>query len=382
MSEFILIKDALRLYYGDKYTLNDHDIYKKIKLKGCCEIIPYNLNDDLQSLYFFGNCDVVDLENNTIDKKYFYDNCMRIDKEFRQKIEDVYFEDDEYSWYDTYCNSRHYLDNMFDKFVMIHCSNNIDMLCKTCDADRINVYSLIDDNIFVSKGYKISDISDDFRYNYTGIDKEYEMIIWKSKQHKKKISAIFDNYKDLESGAQLELFCNTKNQSLIDYATKNMNLLTEKHDTNMKLIKKDIYCKKYIRANDECAICYENIATRKNAFLLKCGHSFHFSCLATNQHYSDDDYCGKCPMCRDEYVISFLHKNISLVWLDDDDKYMDMIDNFWINFNLIVPKLCTEADTKHYIGMNKNCEYCTDYVNYGDIDECGRSCNHLIWQDC
>lgn len=192
---------------------------------------------------------------------------------------------------------------------------------------------------------------------------------------------IFCNYEHLKNDVRSELCCNIENQLLIDNVNKIMNLSTEIHNTNMKSIKKDFSCKKYIRANDECAICYETIATRKNAFLLECGHSFHFSCLVTNQHYSDNNYCGKCPMCRHEYILGFLHKNISLKCIDDE-KYMDMIDNFWMNIKLIAPKICTEGNTKHYKGMNKNCEYCIEYAEHGDVNDHGCSCNHLIWKDC
>jgi hypothetical protein len=77
MEEVISIRDALRLYYGKYYVLNDYDIYCRIKSKGCYEIIPaLKTPNDLQSLYLLGNSNVVDLNNNTIDKIYFYENCM------------------------------------------------------------------------------------------------------------------------------------------------------------------------------------------------------------------------------------------------------------------------------------------------------------------
>jgi len=323
MEEVISIRDALRLYYGKYYVLNDYNIYCRIKSKGCHEIVPaLGTCDDLQSLYLLGNSDVVDLDKNTINKMYFYEKCMIVDANCRPKIKTIRLDDDENTIaYDSWVNNdifKKYMTN----YMMIYCLNGVGLLFEFCDKIKINTYALIDDNIFVDMNSKLSDISDGYIYD--------------------------------------------------------SNIAHEKDVDNLKVLKKKDFCiKKYLISGDECPICYENIMTRKDAFILQCGHAFHFSCLEKNKNYSDDNYCGKCPMCRFEYNLRYGHKDSSFRYFIADDyiepNYIDMLTDFWNMNDVIVPKLCLESNTKHYIGMKDNCEYCEDYRLNGNKE------NHMFW---
>jgi hypothetical protein len=245
----------------------------------------------------------------------FDDNC-------KPKIKAVKLDDDENTIaYDSWINNDIFKKYMTD-YMMIHCSNGIGLLFEFCNKIKINTYALIDDNIFVDKNRKLSDISDGYMYD--------------------------------------------------------SNIAHEKNANNLKILKnKDFYVKKYLIFGEECAICYENIITRKDAYILQCGHGFHYSCLEKNKNYSDDNYCGKCPMCRHEYNLRYCHKNSTIMHLGADEyiepNYIDMLDDFWSINNVIVPKLCLESNTKHFIGMNDDCEYCEEYRLNGDKE------NHMFW---
>lgn len=89
--DMINIETALKKYYGNKYDKNCYDIYLKMKKYGCYAIIPSN---EFYHVQFTGNSNVVDLENNMIDKKYFEENCMMFRNKFRCKIKNIYFDDE------------------------------------------------------------------------------------------------------------------------------------------------------------------------------------------------------------------------------------------------------------------------------------------------
>ena len=55
-----------------------------------------------------------------------------------------------------------------------------------------------------------------------------------------------------------------------------------------------IYGKK-LHKEEKCPVCLGGLDMSKNFVVTKCGHSFHFDCLAEVMKTSN-----KCPMCREE----------------------------------------------------------------------------------
>lgn len=54
----------------------------------------------------------------------------------------------------------------------------------------------------------------------------------------------------------------------------------------------------YIVPGQECPVCFEAISTKKNAYLLPCGHGFHRTCMLEITRHAG--YCKpiSCPLCR------------------------------------------------------------------------------------
>jgi hypothetical protein len=122
--------------------------------------------------------------------------------------------------------------------------------------------------------------------------------------------------------------------------------------------------KTYIKINEECCICLEIINNKNNAHITECGHSYHKKCLFDlfeNKWLTlrRTPCVLKCPICR---------KNIKEPEFDrymfDGGNYLDKLENFWIVRDYTIPKLCLR-NKNHFIGMEKNCEQCTEYRNTG-----------------
>lgn len=136
-----------------------------------------------------------------------------------------------------------------------------------------------------------------------------------------------------------------------------------------KTIKENLLHKNYIKIGEKCSICYEEIFHKKNAFLTKCGHAFHFSCIQTyeNVHYGIDSMNDNCPICR-----QYTQKDNQLKYVYFESKNgLDCLEDFWNNINNSIPKKCCFYFEKgipqniHNVGFEKNCSKCNEYRQFG-----------------
>lgn len=126
-----------------------------------------------------------------------------------------------------------------------------------------------------------------------------------------------------------------------------------------------LHVKCYIRQGEECPICLENIMLKKDAFLTGCGHAFHRHCLLKmfeNKWNQKLFSALKCPMCRCGLGFpTLLERYIS------SENHLDELENFWLTKDFQMPHYCTNIKEYcvHYLGMNKACYKCKDYVENG-----------------
>jgi len=125
-------------------------------------------------------------------------------------------------------------------------------------------------------------------------------------------------------------------------------------------VKDNLQIKHYIKIGEECPICYEKILHKSNAYLTKCGHSYHYSCI---QHYYDKDYNNiySCPLCRQKSASN----DIKSVYYNSNN-ILDRLEDFWNNIDKTIPEKCYNYIDKkkiniHNLGMNKHCIECIKY---------------------
>ena len=78
----------------------------------------------------------------------------------------------------------------------------------------------------------------------------------------------------------------------------------------------------------ECGICLQKFTKdppNKLLSTLYCGHTFHFDCIASNEHHNQTSrnniLCNcKCPMCRQKYYI-WIHKYTYQNYSDDNQPH-------------------------------------------------------------
>ena len=130
----------------------------------------------------------------------------------------------------------------------------------------------------------------------------------------------------------------------------------------------DVKIKCYIKPGEECPICYEEIMTKSSAFITNCGHPFHKKCLSK---YIESKWLSistaRCPMCRcslgdpdfiQRYRASYFFYNYK------NDNELDKLEDFWISKDYRLPSFCSNR-YDHYLGCNKYCLLCKNYVETG-----------------
>ena len=120
----------------------------------------------------------------------------------------------------------------------------------------------------------------------------------------------------------------------------------------------------YIKPGEECPICFDQIMSKKDAYLTNCGHSFHRSCLfKTYESKYNKKPCANfhCPMCRARlghfmfYTKYNIKKEMSL---------LDYLENFWLTKDYEIPIYCSNK-YNHYLGMNQHCKKCKLFCKKG-----------------
>lgn len=124
----------------------------------------------------------------------------------------------------------------------------------------------------------------------------------------------------------------------------------------------NLQVKHYIKIGETCPICYDEINTRKNAFLTDCGHSFHFHCIIQYDYKNSFDKDGiSCPICRQDMGI---YDNIKDKYLKYNiNNSFDNLEDFEMNIKNKLPKVCFDFHRlkfkNHFQRMDYfNCYYC------------------------
>jgi len=135
----------------------------------------------------------------------------------------------------------------------------------------------------------------------------------------------------------------------------------------------DFKIKCYIKAGEECPICYEEIMTKTTAFITNCGHSFHKKCLfkyiETKWLSSSYTSPARCPMCRcslghPEFIKRYRSSYFSFNYKNDNG--LDKLEDFWISKDYTLPSFCSNS-YDHYLGTDKKCFICESYREKGDL---------------
>jgi len=127
-------------------------------------------------------------------------------------------------------------------------------------------------------------------------------------------------------------------------------------------VKCKLKVKCYIKFGEECPICLENIIHKKNAYLTGCGHAYHRLCLfkVFETKWKNKPYSTlRCSLCRCALGFPELFERYAF-----GDNGLDNLENFWLVKDYIIGNFC--GASKHYIGMNKNCNRCLIYRNTGE----------------
>lgn len=94
--EKIKIKDALKIYYGDKYDENDYNIFLKTKKFNNISLFPH-FDIIYKQVCFIGNeympIEIINIKNEEINLNYFVNSILQIDYAIRLKINNLYILD-------------------------------------------------------------------------------------------------------------------------------------------------------------------------------------------------------------------------------------------------------------------------------------------------
>jgi hypothetical protein len=125
-------------------------------------------------------------------------------------------------------------------------------------------------------------------------------------------------------------------------------------------MKPKLNIKMYIKPNDICPICYENIIRKSDSYLSICGHGFHKKCIFKAyeaKQLSKKCSVFKCPCCRTSLGTDIEEINERYDLFNDKANGLDILESFWIKKDYMMPLICN----KHYLGMDKNCIKCKKY---------------------
>ena len=113
--------------------------------------------------------------------------------------------------------------------------------------------------------------------------------------------------------------------------------------------------KLYIKIMDECPICLESIASKKNAYLTNCGHAFHKTCI---HELVFNNVNASCPVCRNIHGIGPVN-----LFSDDYHRYKNKNDDYEFYGEFKYPRYCTEC-WKIEGSNNNNCLICNQCNNF------------------
>lgn len=127
----------------------------------------------------------------------------------------------------------------------------------------------------------------------------------------------------------------------------------------------------YVKPGEECPICYEEVKTKSTAYITNCGHTYHKKCIFDylQSKWLSTKYTSvaRCPMCRcslghPEFVQRYRSSYFSYTYSDDNG--LDKLEDFWLSNEYKMPNFCSNG-YDHYLGMDKECEFCKTYREKG-----------------
>lgn len=274
----------------------------------------------------------------------------------------------------NYKNVNQILKNKVDDEDKMKLENliNINLTQKEKDAIYVNEYGLYclifgkkNEEINEFKKFITHDILPSMRRRNT-VDTIILELINKYKKKEIKIkegSVTLDNI--LHPFEDDKFICNDNDDILI---TINRKICFAEDAHNMytyEYTKKSLYdnmkIKHYIKIGDICSICLEEIWSDRTAFLTDCGHGFHASCI--NKHFYMNK-SARCPMCRSDTMDAELELKNKY----NTGSYLDKLDDFWMNIDMMFPEKCYDfgyhhgySNNYHDKGMNDDCEICLMY---------------------
>lgn len=131
----------------------------------------------------------------------------------------------------------------------------------------------------------------------------------------------------------------------------------------------------YVRPGEECPICFEEIQTKKTAYITGCGHVYHKVCLRKYMEckWLSTKYTSntRCPLCRSllghpELEQRYRASYFSFCEEQSATTELDKLEDFWISHECKIPAFCSHG-YDHYLGMDKDCFLCLQYREKGAI---------------
>ena len=151
--------------------------------------------------------------------------------------------------------------------------------------------------------------------------------------------------------------------NLYEYSNKNDRSIILPIKMGNDGIKPRLNIKMYIRPNDICPICYENIIRKSDAYLSVCGHGFHKKCILKAYEAKQlIKHCSvfRCPCCRTSLGTDIEELNEKYDLFNECVNELDVLESFWIKKDYTMPLICDD----HYLGMGKNCSKCENYKKF------------------
>jgi hypothetical protein len=124
--------------------------------------------------------------------------------------------------------------------------------------------------------------------------------------------------------------------------------------------------KSYIKPGEECTICFEEILTKDNSYILDCGHGFHKMCIFNaykTKILKNYNASFSCPLCRRHTGCDL--ELLGIKYASANPGTLDELENFWLKQDYMIADLC-DNKWDHFLGMNKNCKSCIRYRATGE----------------
>jgi hypothetical protein len=128
-----------------------------------------------------------------------------------------------------------------------------------------------------------------------------------------------------------------------------------------KTTMENLKIKHYLKIGETCSICFDEIMSKKDAYLTDCGHSFHLKCIIDYDYKNSFLKNGVfCPICRQDMGN---YNNLKDSYTETTINTTAELFDFEDNIKTKLPKICYDfnnyAYNMHFHRMNyEDCKYC------------------------